>query len=180
MLLQTLTENWWLLLLRGIVAIIFGVLAFTWPGVTLLTLVLLYGAYVGADGIFSLVAAVKGGAMMPRWWLVLVGLVGLGAAAVTFFYPHITAFVLLMFVAAWAIIHGLLEIIGAIRLRKEIKGEWLLILSGLLSVAFGAFLVARPGAGAVALIWVIGTYAVIFGALMIGLSIELRSLRPAV
>src|SRR4030095_11849503 len=134
MILEMLAKNWWVFLLRGIVAIAFGVLAFAWPGLTLLTLIILYGAYAAADGLLAMISAFSRGTVTPRWWLVLVGLAGLGAAAATLFYPQITALVLLMFVAAWAIFHGLMEIIGAIKLRKEIENEWLLILSGLLSV----------------------------------------------
>jgi uncharacterized membrane protein HdeD (DUF308 family) len=178
MILEMLAKNWWLILLRGIVAIVFGFLAFAWPGVTLITFVILYGAYVAADGLLALIAAIKGGSMAPRWWLAFVGIAGLGAAAATFLYPGLTALVLLMFVAAWSIVHGLMEIIGAIQLRKEIDNEWLLIFSGLLSVLFGILLWMRPGAGAVALVWLIGAYAVAFGILMVALSFTLKKHRP--
>jgi uncharacterized membrane protein HdeD (DUF308 family) len=176
MLLHGLAKNWWLLLLRGIAAIIFGILAFAWPGITLLSLVILYGAYALVDGVLSIAAAIGGGggAATPRWWLIVVGLLGIAAGLMTFFWPQITALVLLMFIGAWALIHGVFEIIGAIRLRKEIDNEWMLILSGALSVLFGAAMLIMPGAGALALIWVIGAYSIIFGILFVGFAFRLK------
>jgi uncharacterized membrane protein HdeD (DUF308 family) len=176
MLLHGLAKNWWLLLLRGIAAIVFGILAFAWPGITLLSLVILYGAYALVDGVLSIAAAIGGGggAATPRWWLIVVGLLGIAAGLLTFFWPQITALVLLMFIGAWALIHGVFEIIGAIRLRKEIDNEWMLILSGALSVLFGAAMLIMPGAGALALIWVIGAYSIIFGILFVGFAFRLK------
>lgn len=173
-LLHALAQNWWLLLLRGIAAIVFGVLAFIWPGLTLLTLVLLYGAFALVDGVFAIIAAIKGGGPGPRWWLALVGLCGVIIGLLTFFWPGVTALVLLVFIAAWAIIIGVFEIVGAIRLRKEIDNEWLLIASGVVSVIFGLILVAQPGTGALALLYIIGIYAIIYGILEIWLSLRLR------
>ena len=173
-LLHALAKNWWLLLLRGVCAILFGVLTFVWPGITLLTLVLLYGAYALVDGVLALAEAIMGGAPAPRWWLALVGLLGIAAGILTFVWPGITAFVLLLFIAGWAIGTGVLEIVGAIRLRKEIENEWLLIASGVLSVIFGLILVAQPGTGALALLYVIGTFAILFGILEVWLSLRLR------
>lgn len=172
--LDALARNWWLILLRGICAIIFGVLTFIWPGLTLLTLVLFYGAFSLLDGAFSIVAAVKGGAPMPRWWLALVGVLGIGVGIITLAWPQITGIVLLMFIAGWAIASGVLQIIGAIALRKEIDGEWLLVASGILSVVFGALLIMYPGAGALSLAFVIGAFAVAYGILMIGFSLRLK------
>jgi uncharacterized membrane protein HdeD (DUF308 family) len=179
--LEPLAKSWWLMLLRGIVAIVFGVLAFVWPGVTLFTLVLFYGAYALVDGAFAIGEAVAGpGTAGPRWWMAVVGLVGVAAGLLTFLWPGITAIVLLYFIAGWAIATGVFEIVGAIRLRKEIDNEWLLILSGVLSVLFGAILIMRPGAGALALIWVIGTYAILAGIIYITLAFKLHRLDPAV
>jgi len=172
--LDALARNWWLILLRGICAIIFGLLTFVWPGLTLVTLVLLYGAFSLFDGIFSIVAALKGGTPMPRWWLGLVGLLGIGVGLITLFWPQITGIVLLMFIAGWAIASGVLQIIGAVYLRKEIEGEWLLIASGLLSVLFGVFLVLFPGAGALSLALVIGAFALAYGVLLIGFALRLK------
>jgi uncharacterized membrane protein HdeD (DUF308 family) len=169
-----LGKNWWLVLLRGIAAIVFGVLAFVWPGLTLLTLILFYGAYVLVDGVLSIIAAVTGGAPAPRWWLAIVGLLGIGAGILTFLWPGITGLVLLFFIAGWAIAVGIFQIIGAIRLRKEIENEWLLILSGVVSVLFGIGILLVPGAGALALVWVIGFYAIVEGVLYIALAFRLR------
>jgi uncharacterized membrane protein HdeD (DUF308 family) len=179
--LHALAENWWLLLLRGIAAIIFGLLAFFWPGVTLLTLVFLWGAYAFVDGVFSLWAAISGRvAVAPRWWLAIVGVAGVVAGILTFAWPGITTVVLLLFIASWAIVSGVFEIWGAIQLRKEIEGEWWLILAGLLSIAFGVILIGQPGVGALAVVWLIAWYAILLGATMIGLSFRLRKhLHPA-
>lgn len=172
--LDALARNWWAILLRGVLAILFGVLAFMWPGITLLTLILLYGGFAFADGVLSLIAAVRGGSPMPRWWLVVVGLMGLAVGVLTVFLPVVTGFVLLMFIAAWAVVTGVMQVYGAIKLRHEIDGEWWLIASGVLSILFGAMLVVWPGAGALAMVLVIGTFAIIYGALMIGFALRLR------
>lgn len=172
--LDALARNWGLILLRGALAILFGVLAFIWPGITLFTLVIMYGAFAFVDGVLALVAAIRGGTPAPRWWLALVGLFGIAAGVLTLFWPQITALVLLLFIAAWGIVTGIFQIIGAIRLRHEIDGEWLLIASGVLSVVFGLLLVAWPGAGALAMILVIGSFAIMYGILMIGFALKLR------
>jgi uncharacterized membrane protein HdeD (DUF308 family) len=177
-LLHALAKCWWLLLLRGIAAIIFGVLAFVWPGLTLVTLVLLYGAFALVDGILSLVAAFTGGAKpVPTWWLVVVGLLGIAAGIVTFLWPGITAILLVIFIGAWALVHGIFEIIGAIQLRKEIDNEWMLILGGIVSVLFGAVILISPGAGALGLIWAIAAYSIVFGIMFVALALRLRSHR---
>jgi uncharacterized membrane protein HdeD (DUF308 family) len=173
--LHALAKGWWLLLLRGIAAIVFGVLAFLWPGLTLVTLVLLYGAFALVDGVLSLVAAFTGGAKpVPTWWLVVVGLLGIAAGAVTFLWPGITAVLLVLFIGAWALVHGIFEIIGAIQLRKEFDNEWMLILGGVLSVIFGVIILIAPGAGALGLVWAIAAYSIVFGILFIALSLRLR------
>jgi uncharacterized membrane protein HdeD (DUF308 family) len=171
---HALAKNWWMLLLRGIAAIIFGVLVFAWPGVTLLTLIWFYGAFVLVDGVLAIIAAIAGGAPAPRWWLAIVGLLGIAAGLLTFLMPGLTALVLLFFIAGWAIATGVFQIIGAIKLRKEIDNEWLLVLSGIVSVLFGVGMMLAPGAGALALLWVIGAYAVITGVLIIALSFRLK------
>jgi uncharacterized membrane protein HdeD (DUF308 family) len=155
-LLRTMADNWWLVLLRGLAAIAFGILAFAWPVITLLTLTLLWGAYAVADGLFALWGAVAGprGQMGARFWLVIVGIAGVIAGLLAFAWPGVTALVLLFFIAVWAIVIGIMQIWGAIQLRKEMEGEWLLILSGLLSVAFGILLLVRPGLGALAVVWI--------------------------
>jgi uncharacterized membrane protein HdeD (DUF308 family) len=171
---HALAKNWWLLLLRGIAAIVFGVLAFAWPGLTLLTLILFYGAFALVDGVLAIIAAVTGGAPAPRWWLAIVGLFGVAAGLLTFLMPGLSALVLLFFIAGWAIATGVLQIVGAIQLRKEIDNEWLLILGGVISVLFGIGMMLAPGAGALALVWVIGIYAVITGVVLVALALRLK------
>src|SRR5262245_11657600 len=176
--LEDLARNWGWIELRGIVAVLFGVLALLWPGVTLAALVILWGAFALADGILSLIAAFKvRDKGKPFWSLLIVGLLGIAAGIVTFLMPGITALILLYFIAAWAFVMGIFQIIAAIRLRKEIENEWLLGLSGVLSMVFGVLLFVRPGQGALALIWVIGAYAILFGILLIVLGFRLRA-RP--
>src|SRR3954471_6949969 len=172
--LQTLSRYWWLILLRGIAAIIFGVLAFIWPGITLVTLVLFWGAFALVDGVLALAHAIMGGNMGSRWWLALIGIAGIAAGIVTFMWPGVTALVLLIFIATWAIVLGVFQIIGAIRLRKEIDNEWTLGLGGLLSVLFGVVMLVAPGAGALGLIWAIGSFAVVFGVLMVMAAFKLK------
>jgi uncharacterized membrane protein HdeD (DUF308 family) len=177
-LLRSLADNWWLLLLRGVAAIAFGILAFFWPGLTLLTLTLLWGIYALADGLLALWAAIAAkGDMAPRWWLGLTGVVGVLAGLVAFVYPGTTTLVLLMFIAAWAIIIGVLQLWGAIEFRKELEDVWLLVLNGALSIAFGVILFVQPGAGAVALVWMIGWFAVVFGCLYIALAFRLKKFK---
>jgi uncharacterized membrane protein HdeD (DUF308 family) len=166
-----------MLALRGLAAIVFGVLAFVWPDITLFALVLLFGAYMLVDGIFAIVAAVRAAGREARWWLLLIeGVLGVLAGLVAAFWPGLTALALLYFIAAWAIVSGILEVIGAIRLRREIEGEWALGLSGALSVLFGILLVVIPApAGLLSLVWLIGAYALVFGVLLLVLAFRLRS-----
>ena len=171
-----LARNWWALVLRGLFAVLFGIIALVWPGITLGALVLLYGAYALADGVFAIASVMAGRTWGRPWWSLLVeGLVGIAVGIMTFAWPGLTALVLLYLIASWAFVTGIFEIVAAIRLREEIRGEWLLALSGILSVLFGVALVIWPGAGALALIWVIGAYAIAFGVLMIALGFRLRS-----
>lgn len=174
-LLQTLGRTWWLVLLRGLAAIVFGILAWTWPGVTLITLVLFWGAYALIDGVAALIGGWQAkDSGKPMWQVVLVGVIGIAAGIFTFVQPGVTAIALLLLIAAWAIVHGIFEIAAAIRLRKEIRNEWLLILSGAISVLFGIFMIASPGAGALAVLWLIGVFAVAYGALLVMLSFKLK------
>jgi uncharacterized membrane protein HdeD (DUF308 family) len=169
-------RNWWVFLVRGLAAILFGILAFIWPGITLFVLVLFWGAYALVDGIFALIAAFSGQAAQQRWWVLLLeGLLGIAAGIITFLWPGMTAIALLYLIAAWAIVGGVLEIAAAIRLRQEIEGEWLLALSGVASIIFGVLMVIWPGAGALAVVWLIAGYAIVFGVLMIALAFRLRS-----
>lgn len=172
--LDDLARNWWLILLRGVCAIIFGLLTFAWPGVTLFTLILLYGAFALVDGALSIIAAIKGGVPAPRWWLALVGILGIAAGLMTFMWPGLTGMILLILIASWAIVTGIFEIVGAISLRKEIADEWMLIASGVLAVLFGVLILMFPGAGALGLAWAIGAFAVAYGILLVGFSLRLK------
>jgi uncharacterized membrane protein HdeD (DUF308 family) len=172
---NTLARNWWALAIRGLVAVLFGIVALIWPGITLTALVYLFGAYALVDGVFSIIAAVRDREEREQWWVLLLeGLAGIAAGIVAFIWPGITALVLLFLIAAWAIITGILEIVAAIRLREQIDNEWLLALSGVLSLIFGAILVIAPGPGALAVVWIIGIYAILFGILLILLAFRAR------
>ena len=176
----TLARNWWVLALRGVVAILFGIMAFIWPGLTLISLVLLFGAYAFLDGIFSILAAWRGRETNERWWALLMeGILGLAAGVIAFVWPGAAAVGLLYVIAAWAILTGILEIVAAIRLRQEIDNEWLLGLTGVASIIFGLLLAIWPGAGLLTLTWIIGGYAIAFGVLMLLLAFRLRGWTPA-
>jgi uncharacterized membrane protein HdeD (DUF308 family) len=171
-----LAERWWTLVLRGVAAVIFGVLTFIAPGASLFALVALFGAYAIVNGVLDLVLAARGRAGEGRWgWLVFEGILSIVAGALTLLWPGITALVLLFVIAGWAIGTGIAQVIAAVRLREQIRGEWLLALAGVLSVAFGVLLVLFPGAGALAVVIWIGAYAIVFGALLIALGVRLRS-----
>jgi uncharacterized membrane protein HdeD (DUF308 family) len=176
--LEKITQNWWMYALRGLVAVIFGIVALTRPGQTLQALVLLFGAFALVDGTLNVFAGLSSAPFFDRWWAVLlVGVVGVVIGLLTFFWPNITALVLLYFIAAWALITGIFEIVAAIQLRRVITGEWMLILGGLLSILFGILLFVFPGTGAVSLIWLIGIYAIVFGISEIIFAFRLRGLR---
>ena len=178
--LEHLGRNWGWVVLRGVAGVLFGVLAFVWPGLTLAALVIVWGAYALADGVLALISAWRVRDQgKPFWAMAIVGLLGIAAGVVTFIWPGITAFVLLLFIAAWAVVMGVFQIIAAIRLRKEIEGEWLLIASGVLSLLFGLVLIVQPGTGALALLFVIGVYAILYGLIEVWLSLKLRGLSRA-
>jgi uncharacterized membrane protein HdeD (DUF308 family) len=171
-----LGQNWWAVAIRGLAAIVFGILALIWPSITFTVLVLFWGAYVLVDGVFAIVSVLthhEGG--NHRWLLLLEGLAGIIAGILTFIWPGITGLVLLYLIAAWAIVTGVLELLAAVRLRREITNEWLLALSGVASLIFGIVIALFPSAGALAVVWLIGTYAIIFGLLLLFLAYRLRS-----
>ena len=174
---ETLSRNWWVLLLRGIVAILFGALTFLQPGISLASLLLLFGAFAFADGVLGAWTAITSRKDRENWWVLLLeGLVGIGVGVLALIKPGLTALALLFYIAIWAIATGVLEIVAAVRLRKEIEGEWALILAGLASVAFGVLLMARPGSGALAVLWIIGSYAIVFGVLLVILAFKVKGL----
>ena len=171
-----LARNWWALALRGGAAIIFGIVALFWPPAAIAALVAVFGAYALVDGILNLVAAVRAGRSGQRWGaLVFEGIVSLLVGILTLFFPAVTALALVLFVAAWSLITGVAEVVAAIKLRRVIEGEWLLALSGILSVAFGVLLFISPLFGAIAIAIWIGAYSVVFGGLLVGLALRLRS-----
>jgi uncharacterized membrane protein HdeD (DUF308 family) len=173
-----LARNWWVLVLRGVLAVLFGIVAFFMPGPTAYALVLLFGAYALVDGIFAVITGIREYDERERWWAVLLeGIAGIIVGVLTFLWPGVAGLVLLTFIAAWAIITGVFEIMAAIRLRREIEGEWLLGLSGVASVLFGLLLLFQPVAGLIAVTWIIGAYAILFGVLLIALGLQLRGLR---
>jgi uncharacterized membrane protein HdeD (DUF308 family) len=176
MLARILSQYWWMTLLRGLIAILFGVVLFTRPGISLLTLTLLIGLFVMADGIASVVMALGGRRENENWWLLLLaGLAGILVGVLTFINPSITALALLFYVAIWAIASGILVLATAIRLRHEIQGELWLGLNGALSILFGMLIAARPGEGALAVLWLIAAYAIAFGVTLVLLALKARS-----
>ncbi len=173
-----LAERWWVPVVRGIAAIAFGILVIVYPAISLFALIMLWGAYALVDGVFNLVMAARRGRAGGSWgWLVFEGIVSIVVGVLAFAWPAMTALALLMVIAAWAVLTGIAEIAAAIRLRKEIQGEWLLGLGGALSILFGVLLVVFPGAGALAMLWMISAYSIVFGAVMIGLGLRLNSWR---
>jgi uncharacterized membrane protein HdeD (DUF308 family) len=171
--LPTLATNWWALLLRGIAAVLFGLAALFWPGLTLFVLIVFFGAYALVDGILAIVAGIRG-SEGRRWLLLAEGVLGVLAGLITFFWPGMTALFLLFVISAWAIFTGLLKVVMAIFFRREVENAWLMGLSGVLSVLFGVVLAVLPGAGLLSLVWLIGIYALIVGVVLIVLGFSMR------
>jgi uncharacterized membrane protein HdeD (DUF308 family) len=173
---KSLSQNWWLVVLRGILGILFGVLAFVWPQITWLTLIIMFGVYAIIDGIIAIVSGLSRTRESSRWWVFLIeGLIGIGAGIVALVWPGVTSLVLIYMIASWAVITGILEIAAAIRLRNEISNEWVLGLGGLVSIGLGVLLFFQPAAGGLAIIWTIAAYALIFGVLLVFLGFRLRN-----
>ena len=173
--LDALAKNWWALALRGVAAVLFGLLTFFLPGITLVTLVLLFGAYALVDGIFNVVAFFR--VASHHWALLIEGAIGIIVGLFTLMWPAITAIALLYLISFWAIFTGVFEIVAAIRLRKVIANEWLLLLMGALSALFGLLILFAPGAGALAIVLWIGVYALMFGIVLLALAFRLRGHR---
>jgi uncharacterized membrane protein HdeD (DUF308 family) len=176
-------DNWWAFVLRGIVAVLFGLLAFFLPGMALLTLVFLFGIYAIADGVLSIAAAIRSRRVDRRaedaqpWWAILIlGIFSILAGVLAFVWPGLTAVALLYLIAAWALVSGVMSIVAAIRLRKQIRGEWLLALTGVLSIMLGVLLALFPGPGLLTVVIWIGAWAFVTGILQIALGIRLRTL----
>jgi uncharacterized membrane protein HdeD (DUF308 family) len=178
--LSAICSKWWIFLLNGVASILFGIMAFVWPGITILTLVLLFGIYCLADGFTAIWASfVKNDTGRSWWQMLLIGLVSIGAGIMAIAWPGISVAALLLVIAAWAIVRGVFEIVAAIELRKVIDNEWWLILAGLASIFFGIALVAQPAIGAVVMAWWIGAFACVRGLLMLALAFKLRKIVPA-
>lgn len=172
---STLASRSWALMIRGIAAILFGALALTAPGIGLMFLLFLWASYAIIDGVLALMLAARGRGEGRRWgWLALEGVIGIAAGVFSFAWPRMTALMLLTVIAIWAVATGIAEIIVAIRIRREVVGEWMLALSGVLSIAIGVLMLVFPGAGALGIVTVIGAYAIIFGGLFIGLGVRLN------
>src|SRR5262245_48521475 len=159
-----LRHNWGWFIVRGVAAIVFGGIALMWPGLTLVILTVAWGAYALTDGVAELIGAVRMREQgRPIWPMAVAGLVGIAAGLITSLKPGMSAMVLLLWIAAWALVTGLFQLITAVQFRKAIDNEWMLVLSGVLSVAFGGFMLLRPGAGAVAFAWTIAVFAIALG-----------------
>jgi uncharacterized membrane protein HdeD (DUF308 family) len=171
--LPTVSGNWWALAVRGVAAILFGLVALIWPGLTLAVLIIVYGAYAIVDGAFAIVAGFRAGGTR-RWLLLAEGVLSILAGLVALFWPGITALVLLYVISFWAIFGGLLRIAGAVLLRREIDNEWTMALSGVLWVLLGVVLVALPGVGLLSLAWLIGVFALGAGITLLGLAFRVR------
>jgi uncharacterized membrane protein HdeD (DUF308 family) len=177
--LHAVASTWWMWLIRGLAAILFGLLAFTWPGLTWITIAILFGAYALVDGVFAIIAAVRAAQHQQRWWpFLLEGIVGIVIAAITWYDIRITLAALYLTIAAWAFITGILEIVAAVQLRKHISNEIWLIIGGIASIAFGVLLLLFPIIGALTVIYIIAAYAIVFGIIMISFAFRLRSHLP--
>jgi uncharacterized membrane protein HdeD (DUF308 family) len=171
-----LARNWWSLVIRGVLGILVGILTFIWPGITLAALVFLFAGYSLVDGAMSIAGAVRSAAAHERWGVLLFeGIVGIGVAVITVLWPAITALSLVYVMAAWAVVTGVAEIVAAVRLRKYISGEWLLVLGGIASVVFGVLVAAVPLAGALVIALWFGAYALVFGVILVALGFRLRN-----
>ncbi len=175
------TRNWWVFAIRGFAAIVFGILAFIWPAATLTVLVFMFGAYVLVDGVSLLVALVRGDELARRngWAVAIMGVLGIVAGVATFAWPGLTALSLLYLAAGWAIAMGIFQVIAAIALRREIDGEFWMVLGGLASIVFGVFLVGFPGEGLLSLVWLVGLWSVVFGGSSLGLAYRLHAIHAA-
>jgi uncharacterized membrane protein HdeD (DUF308 family) len=173
---DALRRNWWTLVARGVCALLFGFIAWIWPGLTLLALLISWGVFAVVNGAVTLFSAFARDGLEPRWILLLEGGVSLLAGAVALLYPRFTGLLFLYLLAGWALLSGTVELIAAYRLRKEIRGEFWLGFAGVLSLLFGVMLVLRPGAGALTVVWLIAVFAVMYGVVLIAWGLHLREL----
>jgi uncharacterized membrane protein HdeD (DUF308 family) len=171
-----LIRHWWMLTVRGALAVLFGFLAMVWPGITLLALAVVFGAYALADGVFAGVGAVRAPSG-TRAILIAEAVIGIVFGVVTLMWPEITILAITLLVGFWAMVSGISEIVTAIRLRREITGEWMYVAFGAVSVLFGLLVAVWPVSGALAVAWLIGVCAVLYGLFLIAVSLRLRALR---
>jgi len=173
-----LAYNWWIVALRGALAVIIGIIAFFFPGITLVVLIAIFGSFVLLEGSLLLIAGIRSRKENERWWiLIFQGLLSLGVAIITFVAPMATALALLYLMAAWAIASGVIEVVAAMRLRKEVKGEWILVLDGVITILFGLALILAPDVGLLVWIWMIGGFKLASGILLIILAFKLKRFR---
>jgi uncharacterized membrane protein HdeD (DUF308 family) len=178
---EFLSRFWWLLLLRGACAILFGVAAFAWPGLTLVTLVMLFAAYAFVDGILDVSHAISHRKEIEHWGLLLIeGVFGIAFGILAFLAPELTTVIggviIALYIATWAIVTGVIRIAMAVRLRKEIEGEWLLGLSGVVSILFGIVILARPAAGVLAMLYIVGAWAIVLGVVLVLFAFKARKI----
>jgi uncharacterized membrane protein HdeD (DUF308 family) len=175
---KSLTQNWWLVVLRGVLSIVFGLATFVWPHDALTALVLVFGIYALVDGIFALATGIAGSGASTgtRWFLALGGLAGIIVGVLTFVYPNITAVSLLYLIGAWAIVTGIFEVLAAVQLRQVITDAWFYFVGGILSVVFGVLVFVYPQASALSILWLIGIYAILYGVAVVAMGLRLRSL----
>ena len=179
--LEAVTRNWWTLLLRGGIAVLFGVLLFALPTLTLASIIIFFGAYALVDGVFNTVSALFSVGKYEGWWVSLLGgLVSIVAGTAVMTWPGLTALSVLWLIALWAVATGILQIFAAFQLRRDIDGEWFMGLGGALSVLFGVLLVVWPSTGIVTLLGLVGIYAVVFGVVMVVLSFRVRGAHKAI
>ena len=174
---MNLTRNWWLVVLRGLLAILFGLASFLWPEITWLALILLFGIYAIVDGVFAMISGASRSRYSSRWWVFLLeGLISLTAGVIVLLRPGLAGLALVIVIAVWAILTGILEILAAIRLRREIRNEWMLGFGGFMSIVLGILMLLQPAAGGLVITLMIGAYALIFGILLVALGFRLRRL----
>lgn len=176
--LELLARRWQLIVLRGVVAVLFGIVAIAWPEITVLSLAILFGVYTLLDGVTSITMGF-GHNSTDRVYLITLGVLGVVAGLISLIWPAITVIVLLLIIAVWAIVAGVMQIAAAIRLRKVIRNEWFLALSGAVALVLGLLLIVQPGEGAIALLVAIATFALVWGITLIVLGFRIRSLRGA-
>jgi uncharacterized membrane protein HdeD (DUF308 family) len=172
-----LAQNWWLVALRGVVGILFGIVALLFPGSTMLSLVILFSAYMLVDGAFAIASAVRAARRHERWgWLTLEGIVNIITGILAFLWPGLTILAFVLLIAAWAIVSGALMLAAAFRLKVD-HGRWWLVLGGVVSLVYGVLLILTPLIGALVLTWWLGAYALVFGVVLLVLAFRLRSHR---